>query len=57
MLTRSSNVEDDAKTGPFLGHGRESTVTVSAELDTIEVSAASCIDERSNTSSNHRSSL
>jgi hypothetical protein len=52
MLTRSSNVEDDAKTRQFLGHGRESTLTVSADLDTIEISAASCIDEGSNTSSN-----
>ena len=43
MLTRTSNIEHDAKTRQLLGHGYEGILTISAEMDTIEVSSKCAI--------------
>ena len=47
MLTGSSNVDHNTKTSKLHSHGRKCTFAISTELDTIEVSAYGCINERS----------
>jgi hypothetical protein len=50
MLTRSSNIEDNAKAGQ---HNCKGAYTISAELDAIKVSASRCIQKSSDTGSDH----
>ena len=58
MLAGPCNVDDNTKASKLVDHYSKSTFAISTELDTIEISAFCCVEERSDpTSDNCGSSI